>query len=129
MNRFRSVGALVVALCLCTVSVPLPAIYIDDDNILILRGDVDSNHALNLTDVIYLNNFLMYGGAPPPCMNQADINNDNTVNLADPVYLSTYLFMDGPPPPPPGPENSLRFCTYDETPLGCEVLPACYSAS
>ena len=70
------------------------------------RGDANNDHAVNVSDVIYLNNYLYQGGPAPPCMNQADVNDDAVVNGSDPVYLLNWLYGDGPAPPWPGASNS-----------------------
>jgi hypothetical protein len=62
------------------------------------RGDADSNGAINVSDVIYLINYLFSGGPEPEPWIAGDSNNDGKVSVADVVYLINYLFAGGPPP-------------------------------
>jgi hypothetical protein len=75
-----------------------------------VRGDVNADAALNVSDAVSLLRFLCAGGAVA-CEDRADVNDDGTVNVADAVYLLMYEFSGGPPPPPPFPKRG-----YDKTP-------------
>jgi hypothetical protein len=57
-----------------------------------LRGDVDGNQIINITDVIYLSNFIYSGGPPPPCPEAADVNDDRRYDIVDIVLLYDFLF-------------------------------------
>jgi uncharacterized repeat protein (TIGR01451 family) len=68
-----------------------------------IRGDVNSDGVINVTDVVYLINYLFLvppGPAPQP-LAAGDANCDGTINVTDVVYLINYLFLV-PPGPPPG---------------------------
>ncbi len=82
-----------------------------------IRGDANDNGEVNISDPIYLLEFLFAGGSPPPCEDAADANDDGKLDLADAVAALTYLFGGGtiPPPSPPGPPGPDP--TLD--PLGC----------
>jgi hypothetical protein len=69
----------------------------------VLRGDGNNDTHVNISDPIYINNFLFYGGNAPPCMDAADANDDGAVNSSDVVYLYSFLFSGGPKPPAPYP--------------------------
>jgi hypothetical protein len=85
---------------LLVLLLPLLAGGIEQD-IFIFRGDIDGNNVLNLTDAIYLNNYLFLGGPQPPtCEEVWDVNDDDTVNGADSIFLLNYLFQGGAPPTP-----------------------------
>ncbi len=63
------------------------------------RGDADASDELDISDVIYLINYLFQNGAAPiPYADQGDVNADRMVDVADLVYLINYLFLDGSPP-------------------------------
>ena len=89
-----------------------------------LRGDPDGNGAVQLTDGIFLLNFLFLGGDSPGCFDAADADNNGTIQMTDGIYLLNYLFLGGSPPPAPfdgcGPDPA-------EPPdnLGCESFDAC----
>lgn len=65
-----------------------------------LRGDVNLSGGINLTDVVYLNNYLFSGGPAPPCLDAADADSSGGLSLSDPVFLVNYLFNGGPAPSP-----------------------------
>jgi hypothetical protein len=62
------------------------------------RGDTNQDNIINVTDVVYLINYLFTSGPPPTVFKSGDVNNDNQVNVTDVVYLINYLFVGGPPP-------------------------------
>lgn len=69
-----------------------------------LRGDVNSDQAVDLGDAIFTLNFLFVSGSPNPvCMDAADINDDGSVNIADAISLLGFLFQNGAPPAAPYP--------------------------
>lgn len=81
------------------------------------RGDVSSDNAVNVADVVALANYLYSGGPFLNCEDAADANDDGAVNGADPVALATALFVPGGTIPPPG-----AICGQDPTP---DPLDAC----
>jgi hypothetical protein len=64
----------------------------------VLRGDVNRDGVINISDVVYLINYLFIGGPAPDPLALGDANCDGVVNGADVVYLINYLFIGGPPP-------------------------------
>jgi hypothetical protein len=66
---------------------------------LYLRGDVNNDQVINVSDVVYLINYLFINGPEPkPFLWIGDVNWDGNVNVSDAVYLINYLFISGPPP-------------------------------
>ena len=63
-------------------------------------GDVDFNSKIELTDVVYLANYLLKSGSLPPHVIAADVNGDCKIDLVDVVYLTNYIIKNGPPPLP-----------------------------
>ena len=61
-------------------------------------GDANNDGKINITDVIYLVNYLFKGGYAPYPSIRGDANCDGYVTVADVVYLINYLFKGGPPP-------------------------------
>ena len=61
-------------------------------------GDVNADGLINVTDIVYLINYLFQGGPAPYPIQVADVNSDGAVNVIDVVYLINYLFGGGPPP-------------------------------
>src|SRR5690606_21806312 len=64
------------------------------------RGDADGNGSVNVTDPIYIQNYLFLAGPPPDCLDSADTNDDADINISDSIYLLQYLFMGSGNPPP-----------------------------
>jgi hypothetical protein len=67
-----------------------------------MRGDVNGDWGINITDVVYLINYLFLippGPAPEP-LETGDVNCDGVINVQDVVYLINYLFLVPPGPPP-----------------------------
>ena len=83
-----------------------------------IRGDVNDDGVVSISDPIYLLSHLFGGGPVPPCEDAADGNDDGALDLADAIAILRYLFAGGsiPAPSPPGPPG------YDPTldELGCE---------
>ena len=64
-----------------------------------VRGDANSDNDLDMSDAMFLFNFLYRDGQVPAVMDAADVNYDKDVNLIDALYLLNYFFRQGPPPP------------------------------
>ena len=79
-------------------------------------GDVNLDYEVNVSDVIYIVNYLFKNGPAPDPMEIGDINCNGEITVVDVVYLINYLWKNGPQP---GcfPAGSL----IDYT--GCKVLP------
>ena len=63
-----------------------------------LRGDVDGDGGLSISDGIALNNYLFGNGRKPACEAVADFNEDGLTNISDPVALFSHLFQGVPAP-------------------------------
>jgi len=73
------------------------------ETIYVLRGDVNGDGRMNISDLVYLINYLFVLGSPAPAPLWAgDVNCDKIVNISDVVFLINYLFIPGSPPPPAG---------------------------
>jgi hypothetical protein len=77
-----------------------PAEEVGSFNVMAFQpGDANRDGKINITDVIYLINYLFKSGYPPYPSIAGDANCDGNVTVADVVYLINYLFKGGPPPP------------------------------
>jgi hypothetical protein len=64
-----------------------------------MPGDANADAKANVTDVIYLINYLFKGGPPPqPILTCGDIQCDGKVNVSDVIFMINYLFKGGPAP-------------------------------
>ena len=91
------------------------------------RGDANADGALNITDGIFVLNYLFLGGDEPSCLEAANANDDDSINITDGIFVLNYLFLGGPAPAPPGPPEEP--CGPDPqgspTNLGCASYPHC----
>jgi hypothetical protein len=62
------------------------------------RGDVTADGLINVSDVVYLINYLFVAGPQPVPLEAGDVNCDGLLNASDVVYLINYLFIQGPSP-------------------------------
>ncbi len=79
-----------------------------------IRGDADQSLELDLTDAIYILQFLFEGTADERCLDAMDVADDGTVDLADPIYFLSWLFTGGEAPPDPFPDCGLDPAPRDE---------------
>ncbi len=65
--------------------------------VVLYRGDVDFNGAIDISDLVYFVNYSFNSGsAPQPVLGAADHDCSETVDIADLVHLVTWMFQSGP---------------------------------
>lgn len=74
------------------------------EQIVFVRGRANPDTLVDLSDAIFVLQFLFRDGPAPRPMVAADINDDNRVDLADPIYLLDYIFRGRQIVPYPYPE-------------------------
>jgi hypothetical protein len=63
-------------------------------------GDPSNDGKVNVSDVVYIINYVFTGGDPPqPVLACGDSNSDCLVNVSDAVYIIGYIFILGSPGP------------------------------
>ncbi|MBN1421552.1 MAG: CotH kinase family protein [Planctomycetes bacterium] len=72
--------------------------------VLFVRADMSGDGTLDLGDAVQILNFIIGGGAAPPCEDTADADDDGILTIGDGMYLLMYLFSSGNPPPAPFPD-------------------------
>lgn len=89
-----------------------------------VRGDVNGDGLVDISDVVFALAALFIPGAPPSdCVVSGDTNDDGLLDISDAVFSLAGLFVPGAPPPlPPYPG-----CGSDPTPegLSCGSYSAC----
>jgi len=61
-------------------------------------GDANGDGLVNVSDVVYIINYVFISGPRPVPLACGDSNDDGTVNVSDAVYLIGYIFVSGPLP-------------------------------
>ncbi len=61
-------------------------------------GDADGTGIVNVSDAVFLINYIFSGGLPPVPVLIADCDCNSLVNVSDVVYLIAYIFSSGPAP-------------------------------
>ena len=109
--------------CLDTASAEHTLTCADGGDAPFRRGDTNDSGDFNLTDGVFLLNFLFLGGPEPSCMDAADANDDGALNITTGVFIFNWLFLGGPSPTAPGTEA----CGMDPTPddFGCAGYSNC----
>jgi hypothetical protein len=72
------------------------SIIIDDPTP--ICGDVNSDRIVNVTDGIYLINYIFLSGPAPDPVETGDTNCDSRISLVDPVCVINYVFSEGSEP-------------------------------
>ena len=61
-------------------------------------GDADGSDVVNISDAVYLINYVFAGGAPTAPLESGDVNLDGLITISDAVYLINHIFAGGPAP-------------------------------
>lgn len=62
------------------------------------RGDVNGDALVNITDAVFVIDYIFGGGPAPNPYEQGDCDCNAMVNISDAVYLINYIFGGGPQP-------------------------------
>jgi hypothetical protein len=61
-------------------------------------GDANGDLSIDISDPVYILNYLFRGGPVPQPTIAGDSNNDGGISVGDAIYLLNYLFKGGPRP-------------------------------
>jgi hypothetical protein len=61
-------------------------------------GDASGDDELNISDAVYIINYIFISGPEPDPIEAADSNCDGTCNISDAVIIINYIFIGGVPP-------------------------------
>jgi len=64
-----------------------------------IRGDANSDGQLDMSDIMYILNYIFKDGPAPASMEAADADFNNVNDFLDALYLIQYFYKKGPPPP------------------------------
>jgi len=62
------------------------------------RGDLNNDNIIDISDLVFLINYMFLEGPSPVCLMDADMNDDGGIDISDLMYLIDYMFKDGPYP-------------------------------
>jgi hypothetical protein len=60
--------------------------------------DADSEDNLDITDLVFLVDYMFNGSSTPPCFEEADMDASEGIDISDLVYLVDYMFNGGQAP-------------------------------
>ena len=61
-------------------------------------GDANGDGSINISDAVFLLQYIFAGGAAPNPLCHGDANGDGSANVSDAVYLIQYIFAGGAAP-------------------------------
>ena len=99
ITAILAVGLLAFISAAYVPAVTIP--WLADDN-----GDANADGVVDMSDAIYLLNFLYTGGPAPTLLScepfatfhNGDVNGDSHVDISDPIYILSWEFLGGAAP-------------------------------
>lgn len=87
-----------------------------------IRGDANVSGQMDLSDAVYILNYLYLGAAAPSCHKSADVDDNGSLELTDAIRALSHLFLGAAAPSAPYPG-----CGVDTEPdeLTCEAFDHC----
>jgi len=64
----------------------------------LICGDANSDGLVNISDAVYIANYVFIGGNPPFPLESGNVNCDGAVNISDAVWIINYVFIGGNDP-------------------------------
>ena len=67
-----------------------------------IRGNVNygGDDAIDISDLIFLVDYMFSGGLEPQCFEEADMNGSGGIDISDLIHLVDYMFSGGALPEP-----------------------------
>jgi hypothetical protein len=104
------------------------AVTIASTECFFVRGDCNGQgtqaSGLDISDPVFVLNFLFTGGGDPGCVDACDVNDDGVVDLSDAIAALQYLFLGGRPPEAPFPSCGVD-PSHDDLPIDCAPSERC----
>lgn len=82
----------------------LSVVLASEDGPRFVRGDANADERINITDGVFILDFLFGGATELSCREAANANGEDDINITDGIYVLQFLFGGGPAPPAPHPE-------------------------
>ncbi len=89
------------------------------------RGDPNEDARIDISDAVFIFNYLFLGTQGPGCMKSADANGDGRLDISDPSFILNFLFYGSSAPPDPGPPPQACSEGPAEETLGCGDYGGC----
>jgi Periplasmic copper-binding protein (NosD)/Dockerin type I domain/Right handed beta helix region len=64
----------------------------------VICGDANNDKTVNVSDAVYIVNYVFIGGGPPIPIESGDPNCDGECNISDAVWIINYVFLGGNEP-------------------------------
>jgi hypothetical protein len=61
-------------------------------------GDANNDGLVNVSDAVWIINYIFLGGSPPDPLEAGEVNCDGDINVSDAIWIINYIFIDGPAP-------------------------------
>ena len=87
-----------------------------------VRGDANDDGFADISDGVWLLNYLFQQGPLKPCIAAADSNADGAIDTADAIFVIFYFFAGGSAPPAPFPTCGTQ---PNQVLTDCEVFNGC----
>ncbi len=65
----------------------------------VMCGDANSDSQVNVSDAVWIINFVFAGGPSPDPLEAGEVNCDGEINVSDAVWIINFVFLDGSPAP------------------------------
>lgn len=80
------------------VLVVLISLIVSDLRADLICGDTNADSELNISDAVWVVNYVFTSGAPPDPLGTGDCNCDGSCNISDAIVIINYIFTGGYPP-------------------------------
>ena len=87
------------------------------------RGNPNGDVSFDLSDGVFILNFLFLGGDRPDCLDSADADDDGHLTITDGIAVFGFLFFGFDALPTPGPRGCGLDPSLDDVP--CDAFPGC----
>ncbi len=64
----------------------------------VVCGDANGDGYVDISDIVFLNNYIFSGGLAPDPKSTADVDCSDCIDISDVVYIISYIFSGGPAP-------------------------------